>query len=280
MDWHAAKPMSGMPIVLGRSLGTRTRTTCVTRRRSPGCSLHGDKRHFHPVQLRDAEHHDLVQLVKMREIVGSQRTKSASAIRGMAKANGIRLPTGDADSLHRKLAAVIDTLPESLRRRLSLQVGLLERLCATIWEYDRTIRDYRNMHFRKECDLLETIPGVGPVNAAAFVAFTGDVTRFRHARDVGPYYGLTAGRDQSSSKDEPKKITKEGNGFVRHLLANAANLIMQEHGRNAELLRFGLSVWGNRGKVAKRKAKVAVARKLAVTMVAMLRSAPPPTTES
>ena len=237
--------------------------------------LHGDKRHFHPVQLRDAEHQNLVQLVKMREIVVSQRTKSAYAIRGMAKANGVRLPDSDADSLHKKLAAVVDTLPESMQTLLGPQVGLLEKLCAAIEEYDRAIRDYRNAHFRKECNLLETIPGVGPVNAAAFVAFTGDVTRFRHARDVGPYYGLTAGRDQSSSKDEPKKITKEGNGFVRHLLVNAANLIMQGRGRNTELRQFGLRVWGNRGKVAKRKAKVALARKLAVTMAAMLRSGAP-----
>lgn len=237
--------------------------------------LNGDKRHFHPVQLRDAEHQNLVQLVKMREMVMSQRTKSAGAIRGMAKANGVRLPASDADSLHRKLADVIDTLPDNLQLLLRPQIGLLEKLCETIREYDRLIRDYRNEHFRKECDLLETIPGVGPVNAAAFVAFTGDVRRFRHARDVGPYYGLTAGRDQSSSKDEPKRITKEGNEFVRHLLVNAANLIMQGRCRNTELLQFGLRVWGNRGKVAKRKAKVALARKLAVTMAAMLRSGTP-----
>ena len=88
--------------------------------------LHGDKRHFHPVQLRDAEHQNLVQLVKMREIVMSQRTKSANAIRGMAKANGVRLPDSDADSLHKKLAAVVDTLPESLQTLLGPQVGLLE----------------------------------------------------------------------------------------------------------------------------------------------------------
>ena len=237
--------------------------------------LHGDKRHFHPVRLRDAEHQNLVQLVKMREMVMSQRTKSVNAIRGMAKANGIRLPDSDADYLHKKLAAVVDTLPGNLQMLIGPQIELLEKLCATLKEYDRSICDYRNAHFRKECDLLETIPGVGPVNAAAFIAFTGEVSRFRHARDVGPYYGLTAGRDQSSSKDEPKKITKEGNAFVRRLLVSAANLIMQGRSRNTELQQFGLRVWGNRGKIAKRKAKVALARKLAVTMAAMLRSGTP-----
>ena len=234
--------------------------------------LHENKRHFHPVVLRDQEHQDLVQLVKMREVAMTDRTRSINAIRGMAKANGARIADCDADSFHRQLKLVLMTLPDNLVRLFRPQIGLLKAINETIKAYDKLIDRYRRQHFAEECALLETIPGIGPVNSTSFVAFVGDVKRFRHACDVGPYFGLTAGRDQSSDKDEPKKITKEGNKFVRHLLVNAANNIMKDSAANTELKQFALRVWGGRGKIAKRKAKVALARKLAVTMAAMLRN--------
>ena len=237
--------------------------------------LHGNKRHFHPVVLRDGVHQDLVQLVKMRETVMEQRTKSINSVRGMAKANGVRIGECDADAFQKNLALLLDTLPQNLMKLFNPQLELLRVLNETIKEYDRLIERHRNEHFRKECELLESIPGIGPINSTSFVAFVGDVGRFRHARDVGPYFGLTAGRDQSSDKDEPKKITKEGSKFVRHLLVNAANNIMRSNTMNSELKEFGMRVWGNRGKIAKRKAKVALARKLAVTMAAILRTGKP-----
>jgi len=237
--------------------------------------LHGNKRHFHPVVLRDEEHQGLVQLVKLRETVMEQRTKSINSVRGMSKANGITIGNCDADSFGKRLEGIINTFPANLMKLFAPQVELLRALNETIKRYDRQIEDYRSKHFEKECGLLETIPGIGPINSTAFVAFVGDVKRFRHARDVGPYFGLTAGRDQSSAKDEPKKITKEGSKFVRHLLVNAANNIMRGNTSNTGLKEFGNRVWGDRGKIAKRKAKVALARKLAVLMAAILRSGKP-----
>lgn len=237
--------------------------------------LHGDKRHFHPVVLRDGMHQELVQLVKMRETVMGQRTRSINSIRGMGKANGVRLPECDADVFHKKLERLMPTLPLNLKKLFAPQVELLKILCETIKEYEHLITNHREAYFKEDCDLLETIPGIGPINSASFVAFVGDINRFKHARDIGPYFGLTAGRDQSSDKDEPKKITKEGSKFVRKLLVNAANNIMRENVEMTDLKAFGYRVWGNRGKIAKRKAKVALARKLAVTMAAILRSRQP-----
>lgn len=234
--------------------------------------LHGNRRHFHPVVLQDQEHQDLVQLVKMREIAMTDRTRSVNAIRGMAKANGTRIAKCDAGVFRKQLALALMSMPDNLVRLFRPQVKLLKAVAEAIDAYDRAIDRYRKRHFAEECDLLETIPGIGPVNSTAFVAFVGDVKRFRHASDAGPYFGLTAGRDQSSDRDEPKRITKEGNRFVRHLLVNAANNIMKESATNTELKQFALRVWGGRGKVAKRKSKVALARKLAVTMAAMLRN--------
>lgn len=237
--------------------------------------LHGDKRHFHPVALRDGTHQELVQLVKMRETVMGQRTRSINSIRGMGKANGVRFPECDADTFHKKLKHLMPTLPANLQKLFAPQVGLLELLFETIKEYERLITTHCDVNFKEDCCLLQTIPGIGPISSASFVAFVGDVNRFKHSRDVGPYFGLTAGRDQSSDKDEPKKITKEGSKFVRKLLVNAANNIMRENVEMTDLKAFGYRIWGNRGKIAKRKSKVALARKLAVTMAAILRSRQP-----
>jgi len=234
--------------------------------------VHGGKRHFHPVALRDDEHQHLVRLLKLRDIAVGQRTKACNAIRGMAKSAGCRLADFDADQFHARLRQILRDLPKDLRELFAPQIRVLALLTETVKKYEKLIRAYRDAHFREECRLLETIPEVGLILSTAFVAFSGDVGRFRRARDLGAYYGVTPGRDQSGDKDAQRRITKEGSTFVRKLLANSASGIMKENSRDTELKRFALRVWGGRGKVAKAKAKIALARKLAVTMGAMLRN--------
>lgn len=234
--------------------------------------VHGGKRHFHPVVLRDDRHQHLVRLLKLRDIVVGQRTKACNAIRGMAKSAGVRLADFDADHFHLKLKSILRELPKDLGELFAPQLKVLALLTETARKYEKLIKAYRDANFKEECRLLETIPEVGLILSTAFVAFSGDIGRFRRARDLGPYYGVTPGRDQSGDKDAQKRITKEGNMFVRKLLVNSAAGIMKENSRDTDLKRFALRVWGGRGKVAKAKAKLALARKLAVTMAAMLRS--------
>ena len=109
--------------------------------------------------------------------------------------------------------------------------------------------------------------------SAAFIALVPDPGRFKSAREAGPYFGLVPKQDQSGDGDKPCRITHEGSAFMRKTLVNAANALLRKSARDTALKRFGerLSRRGQ-GKVVRRKAKVALARKLAVTMLAMTRS--------
>ena len=107
---------------------------------------------------------------------------------------------------------------------------------------------------------------------AAYLAAIGDVATFGSARDAGPYFGLVPRQDQSGQTDKQLRITKEGNEIVRRLLVTAANYIMGPFGKDSDLRRHGMRIAERGGKNAKKRAKVAVARKLAVLMLAILRT--------
>ena len=120
--------------------------------------------------------------------------------------------------------------------------------------------------------LLRQIAGVGPVTALAFVLTIENPHRFKKNRSVGPFLGLTPKRDQSGETDKPLSITKAGNGHMRRLLMNAANYILGPFGPKCDLRSFGERISARGGKVAKRRAKTAVARKLAVLMLSLWKS--------
>ena len=111
--------------------------------------------------------------------------------------------------------------------------------------------------------------------SCAYVAFAPDPKKFGSPRDAGCYFGLTAGQDQSGDIDKPRNITKGGNEMMRRLLVTAANYILRESSKDSALKRYGERICARGGKIARRKAKIAVARKLAVVMMAMLQSRRP-----
>jgi len=110
------------------------------------------------------------------------------------------------------------------------------------------------------------------VTAAAFLAAVGDPALFGNARDAGPYFGLVPKQDQSGQIDRQARISKEGNMVVRRLLVTASNYIMGPFGKDSDLRRHGMRIAERGGKNARKRAKVAVARKLAVLMLAILKN--------
>ena len=231
-----------------------------------------DSELFHPVELRDDEHHAMVQIIRLREQAVGTRTALVNSIRGTCKARGVFLPVCDASCFHK---AARDLLEGDLAQLVAPLLDLLEAVRESIRAYDRMLETYAREHFGKETDLLQTIPGCGLITACAFVAHVGDPARFEKARSAGPNFGLTPAQDQSSEKDAPKRISKTGSSQVRHLLMTAANYILRDSSPDTALKRHGLRICARGGKVARRKAKVAVARKLAVTMLAMLKTGRP-----
>jgi transposase len=112
-----------------------------------------------------------------------------------------------------------------------------------------------------------SMPGIGPVNALSYVSTIEDPARFRHSTDVGAYLGLTPKRYQSGEVDRAGRISKCGDGLVRSYLFEAANVLLTRIQRWS-----ALKAWGTRlaKRVGVKKAKVAVARKMAVILHRML----------
>ena len=231
-----------------------------------------DRGLFHPVSLRDDERHEMVQILELREVAVSQRTQAVNSVRGLCKAMGVFIPDCDATRFH-KVAK--DAIPRDLVWKFMPMLRQLKETAETIRRYDAMLKRYASGHFGEEVALASTIPGIGPVTSCAFVALVGDAKRFGKARDAGAYFGLTPARDQSGDRDAPKRVTKAGSKMMRRLLVTAANYVMRTSSPDTAIKRHGMRICARGGKIAKRKAKVAVARKLAVVMLAMLKSGKP-----
>jgi len=119
---------------------------------------------------------------------------------------------------------------------------------------------------------LREVPGVGPVTALAFVLAVEDPSRVKSTRDIGAYLGLVPRRDQSGAVDKSLGISKTGNAYVRSLLVQCSQYILGPHGPESDLRCFGLRLVERGGRAAKKKAVVAVARKLAVVMLSLWKS--------
>jgi transposase len=113
------------------------------------------------------------------------------------------------------------------------------------------------------CRRLMGVPGVGPLVAITFTSAIDDPARFRRSRAVGAHFGLTPKKYQSGETDVTGGISKVGDAMVRAALYEAANVMLTRAGRFSTLKRWGLGVAQRRGM---RRAKVALARKLAVVL--------------
>ncbi len=142
---------------------------------------------------------------------------------------------------------------------------LIAQITSQIKEFDKEIERISNERY-PETELLRQIKGVGPLTALAFVLTLENPDKFEKSRQVGSYLGLTPRRDQSGETDKQLRITKAGSPFLRKLLINSAQYILGPFGEDCNLQRFGLRLASRGGKNARRKAVVAVGRKLAVLL--------------
>jgi transposase len=115
--------------------------------------------------------------------------------------------------------------------------------------------------------LLRQVKGVGPITALAYVLSLENPQRFVKSRDVGPYLGLAPKQEDSGESPPQLGISKTGDTMVRKLLVGSAQYILGPFGPDTDLRRYGLRLCERGGKNAKKRAAVAVARKLAVTIV-------------
>lgn len=215
-----------------------------------------------PIHHRGREAHMDLAVIKARDALVRSRTDLINFVRGTVKAAGTRLPGCSAEAFHRRVA---EHVPEALRPALNQVLATVATLTAEIRRYDARIDSMCEERYA-ETVRLRGIDGVGPITSLAFVLSLESPGRFRKSRDVGPFLGLTPRRDQSGETDRQLHISKAGNGYLRRLLVNASNYIMGPFGPDCDLRRYGERIAARGGKIARRKAKVAVARKLAVLL--------------
>jgi transposase len=141
----------------------------------------------------------------------------------------------------------------------------IEQLTAQISHYDQRIRMLSESTF-PDAKLLMQVPGVGAMTALTFVLTIADKTRFQQSRDVGCYLGLRPRRSQSGDRDPQLGITKTGNSYLRVLLVQSSHYILGRFGQDSAIRRWGLRLFERGGKNAKKRAVIAVARKLAVLL--------------
>ena len=216
-----------------------------------------------PVHRRsDASHAGLV-LLKGRDILVRQRTSLISFVRSSIKAMGVRISSPVRTERFHVVAR--EDLSEEVLGLVAAVVDQVESLTETIKAQDKQIEDLCREAY-PETEVLREVKGVGPVTSLAFVLTIDDPTRFKRSRDVGAYLGLVPKRDQSGKIDRQLSITKTGDAFMRRLLMQAANYILRRPSPDTDLKRWGLGIAERGGQRGRQRAKVAIARKLAVLL--------------
>jgi transposase len=163
---------------------------------------------------------------------------------------------------HKKVA---DALPPDLIPALRPLLETIGDLTRRINETDKTIATLIREHY-PEAQFLQQVPGVGPLISLTFVLTIGDPSRFSKSRQVGPYLGLVPRRRDSGDSSPQLGISKTGDRYLRQLLVNGSQYILGYRGADTDLRRWGLKRASVGGKSGKKRAVVAVARKLAVLL--------------
>lgn len=221
-----------------------------------------------PVRHRSETAQRHLAVVKARALLVEARTKLVNGARGIVKSGGGRLPTCSPESFHRKAAA---SVPEELGAALGPLVAAIAAVNDAVREHDREI-ERLGREVYPVTQRLREVPGVGPLTSLAFVLVIDDPSRFKKNRDVGSYIGVVPKQDQSGETDKQLPITKCGDGLLRRLLVQSAHHELGPFGKESRLRTWGLALAARGGRNAKKRAVVAVARKLAVLLLAMWKS--------
>lgn len=224
-----------------------------------------------PIRHRSAAAQRELAVVRARDSVVRLRTLLVNHVRGAVKAVGGRVPPCSTPSFARRAGAAI---PPELSAAMAPLLNLLTTITETIRQYDRQVTQLATRQ-HPETARLTQVGGVGALTALAYVLTLEDPARFRRSRSVGSYLGLRPRQDDSGAHVSQLHITKAGDGLLRRLLVGSAQYILGPFGPDCDLQRWGHALAARGGKNAKKRAVVAVARKLAVLLHRLWRDGTP-----
>jgi transposase len=222
-----------------------------------------------PVEHRSEACQRALVSLKVREALVRARTAQMNSVRFLLKSLGLRLSKASKATYFTAIAR--EQLEAADRALVEPLLASLDVLTAQIKALDASIEKVAVEQY-PETVRLRQVPGVGPLTALCFVLTLEKHDRFKKARDVGAYLGLVPRRDQSGRSDKALPITKAGNSALRCLLVNCAQYILGPFGPPTALREAGLRLCAESGKAAKKRAVIAVARKLAVTLLALWKT--------
>jgi transposase len=215
-----------------------------------------------PIQHRSAEAQADLSVIRARYALVRARTGLICAARGLTKSFGERIRGRNPKAFRPEMG---ETLSPQLRVTLTPLLNALETITERIREYDDQIENLGEEKY-PEVALLKQVKGVGTLIALTYILTLEDPRRFRTSRDAACYVGLQPGRRNSGQSEPQLHITREGDSYLRMVLVQGAQHILGPFGEDSDLRRWGLKLAERGGKNAKKRAIVAVARKLAVLL--------------
>jgi transposase len=224
-----------------------------------------DPKLLSPIQHRGAEAQADLAVIRARAGLVDARTELINMARGLAKPMGERLPKCDADYVKESLA---DGLSEALQSAIRPLLKSVEAINQQIGVYEERIEGIGKKY--PEMKLLKQVGGVGTLIALTYILTIEDAERFAHSREVGPYLGLTRQLKDSGESQPELGISKAGDQLLRRQLVQGAHCILRQGAAECDLKEWGMGMLQTSGKKVskkrKKKAVVAVARKLAVLL--------------
>jgi len=215
---------------------------------------------FKEVRVKDLDSHSVRALLASRALLVKIKRDLENQVRGLLKNLGLVIGRAKLNVFAVRAEELIESRPELMaaikplleaRKAIEQQVDDLDRKVMRLARNDAQVRRFM------------TAPGVGPITALCFLATIDDPTRFKRSRSVGAYVGLTTRRYASGETDWTGRISKWGDKMLRSYLYEAANVLLTRVAKWSMLKAWGIRLAKRSGL---RKAKVAVARKLAVIL--------------
>jgi transposase len=207
-------------------------------------------------------------VIRSRDELVRLRTAMANSLQGICATHGVKIPRASTGSYRTK---ILPAVPGELQSALTPMIESMDQLTRSIRELEASIERISQEQY-PVTTVFRQIKGVGPITALAFALIVEDPSRFARNRGVGPYLGLVPRQEQSGPYRPQLGISKAGDPLLRRLLIQCAHHILGRFGQDSDLRRFGQSLMKRGGKSAKKRAVTAVARKLAVLLLALWKT--------
>jgi transposase len=261
---HAGLTEAGLPAILIETRHVKAALKAMTvktdRNDARGMAQLMRMGWFRPVHVKTPPAQEIRALVTGRKLLQNKLKDVELGIRGLLRGFGLKVGKVSAGKYEARICELVQGHP------------MLEPIAAAMLQARAGLRaEFSKLHRMllqiaradSDCRRFMTAPGVGAVVAITYKTAIDDPGRFRKSKDVGPYFGLTPKKYQSGEADWTGRISKVGDAMARTALYEAANVILSRVTRFSALKAWGMRIAKLRGL---KRAKVAVARKLAVVL--------------